>query len=180
MGHGSSTFLPLAIVLLIVLRRAGRAQKVRTNRMWVTPLLSLAGIVSTMGQEPMPGVAAIAIFALAAALGGAAGWFRAVHVELTRDAATGEISSKATQIGTILIVVFLLVRVGLDYLVNGKLGFAPPRLGAVAAKHGADLFRLADAALIFTTAMMLGQRIEILRRARLLMRSAESPAVRAS
>jgi len=179
MGSGYSNFLPLAVVLLIVLRRARRAQKVRVERIWITPLLSLVAIASTMAQEPMPGVTAIAIFIVAAALGAAAGYFRALHIELSRDPVTGAISSKATPIGTVLIVIFLLVRVALDYLVNGKIAFGP-RFGAVAIRHGADLFRLADAALLFTTAMMLGQRFEILRRARALIKSAKSDALPAA
>jgi hypothetical protein len=173
---GLLDFLPIGIVLLIILRRSGRAQKVRVNgRAWVTPLLSIFAIWSQMSREPVPGLVAIAIIAAAAAAGAGAGYFRALHIELSRDPASGEVMSKPTQLGTILIVVALLVRSGLNYLTKGSLGpdFAHP---AQLQKHGVDIFRLADAATIFATAMMLGQRAEILRRAHLLLRSGDSGA----
>ncbi len=40
---------------------------------------------------------------------------------------------------------------------------------AAGSTHGVDLFRLTDAALIFSTLMMIAQRIEIWRRAQPLL-----------
>src|SRR5258706_2430588 len=161
-------YLPLAIILLIVLRRAGRAQTVRTQRIWITPLLGVIAVASTLAREPVPSVVAMAILAAAMLAGIAAGYFRALHMELSVDE-SGAVSSKATQIGTFLIVFFLLLRVGLDYAINGGWQPGPPRFVNPSA-HGVDLFRLADAALIFTTAMTFAQRVEIWRRARKLLK----------
>lgn len=166
---GLLDYLPIGVVLLIILRRAGRSQKVNVERMWITPLLAGVAVWSSMSRESMPGVAAIAIFVAATLLGAGSGYFRALHIELTRDPATGEIMSKATQFGTILIVFFLLVRFGLKYLTTGSLGPNIPHPGQAAA-HGVDIFRLADAGTIFAMAMMIGQRLEILRRAHLMLR----------
>ena len=169
-----ANYIPLAIVVLIVLRRSGRARKVQVERGWITPALSLIGVVSEMARETLPGPAAIAILAIAALLGLAAGYLSALHTELSYDDSTGHVMSKPTQLGTVLIVVFLLLRVGLDYLMTGKVGpaarFAQPR------EHGVDLFRLADAALLFSAAMLIGQRLEILRRAHGLIRARKSGA----
>jgi hypothetical protein len=170
---GLLDYLPLGIVLLIILRRSGRAQKVRVDRVWVTPLLSALAIWSQMSREPTPGILAIAIIAAAALIGIGAGYFRALHIELSRDLATGEVMSKATQFGTLLIVFFLLVRSGLAYLTKGSFGPGLAQAGQV-QRHGVDIFRLADAATIFATAMMLAQRLEILRRAHLLLKSGDS------
>lgn len=161
-------YLPLAIVILIVLRRAGRPQKVRVERAWINPLLALVGVWSTMSTESFPSPAAILIFAVAILLGTAAGYFRALHMALSVDAESGQVMSKPTQLGTVLIVVFLLLRVGLNYLTTGK--FGPAARFAQPHQHGVDIFRLADAALLFTTAMLLAQRGEIVRRAYLLRR----------
>jgi|SRR5579871_552234 len=167
-------YLPLVIVILIVVRRAGRARKVQVERGWITPILSLIGVWSVMSGEPIPGVAAGAILLVAITLGLGAGYFRALHTELSYDAETGHVMSKPTQLGTFLIVLFLLVRVGLDYLTTGKFGpgarFAQPRA------HGVDLFRLADAALLFSTAMLFAQRIEVLRRAHGLIQQNKKPS----
>jgi hypothetical protein len=162
-------FIPLAIVVLIVLRRAGRSQRVRTQRMWITPLLSLTAVATALAREPVPGAAAIAILTLAAAIGIASGYLRALHTELTVDNETGAVSSKATPVGTVLIVVFLLVRVGLDYAINGAWKPGPPRF-TNPSSHGVDLFRLADAAVMFAAGMMVAQRVEIWRRAQKLLK----------
>jgi hypothetical protein len=41
-------------------------------------------------------------------------------------------------------------------------------------QHGVDLFRLADAALIFSAAMTIAQRLEVFRRAHLLLKAQKS------
>ena len=175
-----SNYLPLVIALLIVLRRSGRAQKVRVERMWVTPVLSLFGIWSTLVREPFPGAVALAILVAASAIGIGAGYYRALHIELSRDPGTGQIISKATPFGTILIAVFLILRFGLDYAVNGGWKPGPPRFVMPPPQHGVDLFRLADAALLFSTGMMLGQRFETLRRAHALLRAEKTKEMPAS
>src|SRR5215472_14244774 len=97
-------FLPLAIALLIVLRRSGRAKKVRVDeRAWLIPILGVVGVWSTLAREPIPG-----------AVGLGAGYYRALHIELSLDPATGQVMSKATAFGTIQIAVFLVNRFGLD------------------------------------------------------------------
>ena len=173
-----------ALALLIILRRSGRSQRVRVNRAWLLPAFGLLSAWSTLSNEPFPSLVAILILVLASAAGVAAGWFRALHVELALDSETGNITSKATPIGTYLIVVFMALRLGLGYAFNGQPGaglpHGPPMIGA--PKHGVDLFRLADAALLFSTFMSAAQRLEIWRRAQPLLaqyraaRAAKEPA----
>jgi len=157
-------FLPLVIILLIVLRRTGRTQKVRMPRLWITPFLSVIAVGSFLVREPPPSPYALGIFVAAALLGAAAGYYRALHIELSLDPSSGEVMSKATPIGTILIVATLFIRFGLDYAVNGGWRPGPPRF-IQTPPHGVDIFRLADALMILTTAMSLAQRLEVLRRA---------------
>ena len=166
-------YLPIAIVLLIVLRRSGRSQKVRMPRLWITPFLSVIAVGSFLVREPPPSLYAWAIFIAAAVLGAGAGYYRALHMELSVDPASGQVMSKATQIGTYLIVATVLIRFGLDYAVNGGWHPGPPRF-IQAPPKGVDIFRLADALMILTTAMSLAQRLETLRRARALL-GAERP-----
>jgi hypothetical protein len=181
----SKDFSPLiifAIALLVVLRRSGRAQRVRTGRAWLLPAIGLLAAANTLAKEPFPSFVAILILIVASAVGVAAGWFRALHVELALDEKTGDITSKATPIGTYLIIGFMALRIGLGYAFNGAPGaglpHGPPMIGA--PRHGVDLFRLADAALLFSTFMSAAQRLEILRRAQPLLaqyRAAKAPAV---
>src|SRR5215831_1733088 len=164
-------YLPLAIALLIVLRRSGRARKVRVERAWITPILAVVGVWATLSREPPPGGVALAILVAAAAIGLGAGYYRALHIELSLDPQTGQVMSKATPFGTILIAVFLVLRFGLDYAVNGGWKPGPPRFVMPPPQHGIDVFRLADAALIFSTAMTIAQRLEVFRRAHLLLKT---------
>jgi hypothetical protein len=172
-------YLPLVIALLIILRRSGRTQKVRMPRLWTTPFLSAVAVGSFLVREPPPSLFALAIFVAAAALGAAAGYYRALHIELSVDPQSGEVMSKATPIGTILIVATVLIRFGLDYAVNGGWRPGPPRF-VQAPPHGVDIFRLADALMILTTVMSLAQRLEILRRAHALLRSGKPKEIPAS
>jgi hypothetical protein len=160
-----------ALALLVILRRSGRSRRVRMRNAWLFPAFGLLSAGSTLANEPFPSLLAIAILIVASAAGIAAGWFRALHVELALDSETGDITSKATPIGTYLIVGFMALRLGLGYAFNGQPGaglpHGPPMIGA--PKHGVDLFRLADAALLFSTFMSVAQRFEIWRRAQPLL-----------
>lgn len=166
-------FTPLiifAVALLVVLRRSGRAQRVKMGRAWVLPAIGLLSAWNTLSGEPFPSLVAILILVAGSALGIAAGWFRALHVELTVDPETGEVMSKATPIGTYLIIGFMALRILLGYAFHGAPGTGVPHAPSIgAAKHGVDLFRLADAALLFSTFMSATQRLEIFRRARPLL-----------
>jgi hypothetical protein len=135
--------------------------------MWLTPIIASLATASTLAREPFPSLVALVIFLLAAAAGAGAGYFRALHIELTLDPETGNVSSKATPVGSALVVVFLVLRLGMEYFLEGGVphhGFAARAMAGPAA-HGVDLFRLADAGVIFSTMMTVAQRFEIWRRA---------------
>jgi len=180
MPNNLFNYLPLVIALLIVLRRSGRAKKVRVERAWLTPILAILGVWATLSREPLPGGVALAILVGAAAIGIGAGYYRALHIELSLDPETGQVMSKATPFGTILIAVFLVMRFGLDYAFNGGWQPGPPRFVMPPPQHGVDVLRLADAALIFSTAMTIAQRVEILRRAHTLLTARKSKEIPAS
>src|SRR6185437_5366047 len=112
--HASSFIVPV-LVFLLILRRSLRERKVRTTRMWLYPVILGAAALYTMAHEPIPGPAAIASFIGAAIAGAGLGYLRARHQQFTLDAATSEISSKATPLGTILIGAFFVVRFGLEF-----------------------------------------------------------------
>src|SRR5215470_6580313 len=96
-------YLPLLIALLIVMRRSGRSRKVRGERLWVTPLLSVFGVWATLASEPFPTGIALAILVAAGLIGIGAGYLRALQIELSVDPGTGQVMSKATAFGSILI-----------------------------------------------------------------------------
>lgn len=155
-GHTTSFVLPLLVFVLII-RRSLRERKVKTTRMWLYPAILGAVALFTMAREPLPGLAAVAGFIGAAILGAVIGYLRARHQQFTLDSATGEISSKATPLGTILVGAFFLLRFGLDFYTHAR-----------DIPHALGLQRATDAGLIFAFALMVAQRWEILKRARAL------------
>ena len=157
--------LPLIVPILVValiLRRSMTSRAVRPQMMWIRPaiLLILAGV--TLASSPMPGAIALAAFAVAALVGGGVGYLRARHLELSVDPATGVVSSKATPIGTILIVGLVMIRIGLKY--------AFPEMGANPGGHAAaDAIAWTNGALIFSAAMLVTQAIVIWQRTQPLL-----------
>lgn len=152
-SHTTSFVLPL-LVFAIIIRRSLRERKVKTNRMWLYPAILGAVALYTMAHEPMPGIAAIAGFVGAAIAGAGLGYLRARHQQFTLDPVTGEISSKVTPIGTILIGAFFLMRFGLEFYTHAR-----------DVPHALGLQRATDLGLIFSFALMAAQRWEIWKRA---------------
>lgn len=169
-AHITNYLIFAAVILLIArlaVRRSARSRRIRIQRMWLSPILASIATVSTLAREPFPSIWALGIFALATAAGAGSGYFRALHTELTLDPETGNVSSRATPIGSALVVVFLFLRFAIEYFVKSgvpQAGFGHRVLEGPAA-HGVDLFRLADAALIFSTMMTVARRYEVWRRA---------------
>lgn len=162
-SHTTSFLVPL-LVFAIIIRRSLRERKVKTNRMWLYPAILGAAALYTMAHEPMPGPGAIAGFVGAAVAGAGLGYLRARHQQFSLDPATGEISSKATPIGMILIGGFFAARFGLEFYTHSR-----------DVPHALGLQRATDIGLIFSFALMAAQRWEIWKRAQ-AMRAVKVPA----
>ncbi|MGD0143421.1 MAG: hypothetical protein ABSC92_09700 [Rhizomicrobium sp.] len=151
------SILPLIVPVLIValiLRRSMTSRTVRVQTMWIRPAILLILACVTLATTRLPGPIALAAFVAAGLVGAGVGYLRARHLELSVDPETGVVSSKATPIGTILIVGLVAVRIGLR--------FAFPEMGANPGGHvAADAVAWTDGALIFSAAMLVTQAIEI-------------------
>lgn len=158
-------YLPFVIPVLVfalILWRNSRGRKVRVRAMWIRPLIILVLTVGTLAASPMPGIIALAGFVIAVIAGAGAGYLRARHQEFSIDPATGTITSKATQLGTIIIGALFALRFGL------KMIFPQPAMHQ-GSHVTADAVAWTDAALIFTAAMIVTSAIEIWRRTRPLL-----------
>jgi hypothetical protein len=153
--------VPLFVAALIV-RRSGRAKKVRLVRMWIIPAFLGLALVATLSSEPAPGPLVIVGFLVAAFVGGGLGYLRASHLHLSIDPKTGEVSSRATTIGTLLIVFLFMARFGLKQ--------AFPELSAPHHHHGgAGIVQWSDIFLTFTVAMLIAQTVWIQNRIKPLL-----------
>lgn len=152
----SSVVVPLAALGLMI-RRNLRERRVRTARLWVYPVI-LGGLTAvTVARGPVPGIGAIAGFVASAAAGAGFGYLRARHQQLSRDPQTGQIVSRATPLGLILIAGFFVLRYGLEFFTHTR-----------DLPHALGLQRATDAGLIFSTAMIFARQWEIWRRTRAL------------
>jgi hypothetical protein len=158
-----NSILPYVVPVLLlglIVRRSGRPRSVNTGRMWVAPAIYAAIAISALLAEPFPGVLAIMAFAAATLAGVGLGYLRARHLHLTIDPKTGKISSRATTLGSLLIVALFAVRFGL------KSVFPDMASHGHAAK---DVTLGANILLLFTVAMMITNTIMVWRRTRPLL-----------
>ncbi|MBI3677092.1 MAG: DUF1453 family protein [Proteobacteria bacterium] len=154
---------PIIVLALIVWRGArAKPSPVRLTRMWIRPVILAAATVATLALTAKPNAAVIAAFVAAGLAGAGVGHLFGRHLELSIDPATGAISSKATPIGTFLVIGLFLIRYGL------KLVF--PQLAAQpAARPSADIMVWTDGALVFGCALILAQVLTIWLRTRPLI-----------
>jgi hypothetical protein len=152
--------VPLLIVAVLIVRRSGRAQKVRPGRMWIRPVILLLMAVTALAAGPMPGLLMIAAFVVAAGLGAGLGYLMAHHQHLSIDTDTGHILSRSTTIGTLLILGLFAIRFG------AKLVF--PEL-ANPGHAGQQVTQATDGMLIFTVSVLISQSIALFNRTRPLV-----------
>lgn len=161
------------IVPLIVIAIFGRRlmrnkpRKVKTNRIFLIPGLLIIATGITLWSAPMPKPWLLwgAIDALALAAGLVVGFFTAHHQEFSLDYDTGTITSKATPIGTIVVVALFAVKFGARFLfpqINGSPYSATSYMPDSPIPHAphsgaAALMGWTDAGLIFSAAMLFAR-----------------------
>jgi hypothetical protein len=125
--------------------------------MWLSPVFLTLAAAAALLATPLPPVPVIAAFAVAIVAGGGLGYLRAQHLHLTVDTQTGEIESRATAIGTALVLLFFAARYGVKMVL--------PQLGA----HGQIVEYAGEGLLLLTVAMLIAQTAAIWSRARPLL-----------
>ena len=168
-------FLPILIILPVLylrLRRMSRAQPLKLNRLWIRPaiVLLVAGLVVFM---PQPGSHVVRHFvaqdwawlAVAAGLGGIAGWYwgRAMAIEVHPE--NGTLIVKGGVAAILVLVVLILFRMGLrtGLAVEGR------------AWH-LDAVLISDALIIFSAALFTLRAVEMYMRAHRVMEQAQGQA----
>jgi hypothetical protein len=160
------------LIAAIVWRRAMRPQKprtVRATRLWIFPGLLLFVTIMSLWLEGVPGVLTALVFLIAAGAGGALGWFRVHTLEFSLDAESGRVSTRATQLGALVIIGLIVLR----YLAN----YAIQAFGLSA---GAKLVHATDATLLFSTSMLVARSVHTWMKARVLIEAHRQKAVSAS
>jgi hypothetical protein len=165
--HQLQPYIVPLVVIVILARRLMRnkAQKVKTNRLFILPGIVAIATVITLYSTGIPGMLWIGIYVAALIAGAVVGFLSAHHQEFALDYETGTITSKATPIGSILVVALFAARFGLKLLMPNVAGSATSissytpgsPLPSVPAHASGALLGWTDAGIIFSAAMMLAR-----------------------
>jgi len=166
--HQMLQFLPVLIILPVLylrMRKMTKAQPLKLGRLWIRPVFILlaAGLVVFL---PQPGQHTVRHFlaqdwawlAVAAALGGVAGWYwgRTMAIEVHPE--DGTLMVKGGQAAILVLVVLILVRLGL------RTG-----LRMEASAWHLDMVLISDALIVFSAALFTLRAAEMYLRARRVM-----------
>jgi hypothetical protein len=165
-------FLPVLIILPVLflrMRKMTKAQPLKLGRLWIRPAIILlaAGLVLFL---PQPGHHAVRHFlaqdwawlALAAGLGGVAGWHwgRTMAIEVHPE--DGTLMVKGSQAAMLVIGVLILFRMGL------RTG-----LSMEASAWHLDVLLISDALIVFSALLFTLRAVEMYLRARRVMGQAK-------
>jgi len=151
-NHALPYILPLVAVAIIVRRQLRNApRKVSPQRMFILPAIFGIGTIVTIAYSPAPPLFWMIGYAVALVLGAGVGFLTTHHQEFAVDE-TGQITAKATPIGTILVLGLFAARYAMRFI-------APQPTPGMHAHPSADFVAWTDAGLIFATAMLVARAV---------------------
>ena len=160
-GQGWASLLPFVIVglvLLLRLRRAGKAHPLRVGLLWIVPAIYGVFAALLLYAVPPHGWQWAACLA-ALAVGSVAGWLRGRSMKIAVDPASGKVLVMPTLTSMVFLVVLILIRQGFRSEFAGD-----PH----AAKTTAMV--VVDALVCFAVGLLGVSRLEMGLRARRLLR----------
>jgi hypothetical protein len=159
-----TNLIPLVIVALVILRNS-RARRLRIEAMWVAPVIIIALIGLSLTSQGMPSPLGLALCIAGVLVGAGLGWWRARFTHITVDPMTHELTSRASPIGMLVILVVFAIRFGIR---------------AYAQQNGTTLgvwaVALPDALLVMSVGLVCAGRLEIFLRATRLLNEARAKA----
>jgi hypothetical protein len=156
-----SLLITVAVVLAVLVLRNSRPRKLRIERLWVRPVIFLALLVSSFAAAPPPlSATSAALIVAGLAAGCALGWQRGKFMRIDVHPETHDITSRASSLGVIFILVLVVARLGMRGALAGG------SLGGIAAAAGAN------ALIALAAGMMMTQSLEMWLRARRLLAEA--------
>ncbi|HEY2033092.1 MAG TPA: hypothetical protein VGH02_05350 [Rhizomicrobium sp.] len=160
--------LPLVVILIMGRRLMNnKPRKVKVNRVFYFPAFVIIVTALTLWSAPMPSPWLLWIpVDIAAVMGGlVVGFLSAHHQEFSIDYDTGVITSKATPVGTIVVLALFAAKFGLKFLlpdVNGSpfsaAGYIPDSPIPHAPHSGpASIMGWTDAGILLSAAMLFAR-----------------------
>ena len=154
------TYVVIAIVVVLAIRRNMRTRRVRVETLWVFPLILMAVAAAVLSAEPRPEYPTVIGMGAAFIAGGCVGWQRGRFTRINLDPATHTLMSQASPIGLMILAGLFVVRIGLR--------------GYVAQTGDPHLTILVtDGLLLFAVGMIALQRVEMWLRCRKMLAEAK-------
>ena len=164
-GSGGSLtqyLLPIGIAVIVIVLRNSRPRRLQIERLWVLPAIYLVMTISALAAAPPPVTpVSIGLLVLGFLIGAGLGWQRARFTEIHIHPETHDLTSRSSPIGIIFIFAILVLRYG----AAGYLRAHPQTLGIPVVAIG-------EALLVMVVATLSAQRLEIWRRASLMLAEA--------
>jgi hypothetical protein len=159
-GSPWNYLVPIAVVVLIVIRRGSRPRPLKIERLWIYPVILLLVMASSLAAAPPPVTpVSIGLLVLGFVLGIGLGWQRGRFTQIHIHPETHELSSQSSFVGMIFILAIFALRYGARYLLAGNADY---------------LLSGGDALLVLAVAMMATQRLELWLRARRMLEEAKT------
>ncbi len=153
----------VALVAFLRFRRMTQGQRLRIEWMWVRPAIVVVAACVVMFLSSPPSGSDWLWMAVALLPGAALGWYRGRMVSVTIDAATHELTSKASAGAMLFLLALIAVRLGLRYVAFAE-----------SEAWNLDTVLVTDLSLAFFVGMVCVQRVEIMIRARRLLLAARA------
>jgi hypothetical protein len=158
-------FVIVAVVLLRVFRRNLQPRPMRPERLWIYPVILLAGVAAfSFTQRLALTWEYVALMLVCLAGGAVLGWWRGATTRMTVDPQTHAVTVQASASG----IAVLLGIIALRYALR-------PLLAQNATVLHLDVLQVTDALLLLAAAMLSSQRLELWLRARRLRNEADVP-----
>ena len=105
------SFAIIALVIVLRLRRMGKARPLKLEQLWIVPAL-IGGIAVRMFWTIPPHGLGWVWCALALAAGGLAGWYRGKTITITVDPQTHAINQTTSPATMIFIILLIALQIG--------------------------------------------------------------------
>ena len=150
------------VFLLLRVKGISRARPLKTEQLWIVPLI-FAGITALTFVQAPPSMADVPWLISVGALGAIVGWYCGKMMRITVDPKTHALSQAASPLAMLFILAIFGLRYGLRYV-----------LGEEVSAWGFSLNLLSDAPMVFAVAMFALTRVEMFIRAERLLGEARA------
>ncbi len=162
--------IALAVVVPILLLRNSRPRTLKVERLWLRPLLYILILGVPVIQQPIDlSPLVIALFVVAAAIGGLLGWLRGRMIQIEVHPETHAMTTRVSAAG----IVFILALFGVRYVLRDA---AYANILGLGLSYAAVM----DALALLTIAIFVAQAVEMTLRANRLLAEARAAKAAAS